>query len=182
MYPSSFSIPFRSSSYALARIPDSLQDDRIYDDSFKSRVEKLTEELAEAAEDKATLTKDFARLAADKAIAEEVLATSEDSMSSEIRELSTNIDRLEQKLKDSSDSLEEAEDDRATLSRNVEKLTSENTDLRNFLDRIGSFSASIQRVNTGAALQSVNVDDEEDTAASSMGMLTPTSSTQTMPE
>lgn len=167
--------------------PDNLQDDRIYDESFQSRAEKLTEELAEAEEDKATLTRDVARLTVEKASVEETLAEAEDSktaMSNEIHELGTKNDRLEQELKDASDSLEVAEDDRATLSRNVEKLTSENAGLKNFLRQISSFSASIRPIDTGdtdSALQTANANDETDSASSSTGMLTPASSTSTTP-
>lgn len=162
---------------------DSLQDDRIYDDSFKRRAEKLTEELAEVTEDKAVLTRTFAKLAVEAANVEEALAKSEESktvMSSEIHELGTKIARLEQELKDSSDSLEEAEDDKAALSRNLGKLES-NLARLHYHDQISSLSASIRQVNTDAVLQSFNADDETDTAASSTGILTPASSTPTTP-
>ena len=127
------------------------------------------------------------RLAIEKASVEETLADSEDSktaMSNEIHELGTKNDHLEQALKDASDSLEAAEDDRATASRNVEKLTSENARLKNILDQISSFSASIRPTDAGdtdSALQRANANNETDSSASSTGVLTPASSTSTTP-
>ena len=188
-----FSISLRliHSSWPLALItdkPQHHQDDKVYDESFRSRVEKLTEELAEAEEDKAALAKNNDRLVVEKASAEESLAESEDSksaMSNELLELLTKNDRLEQELKDASDSLEEAEDDRATLSRSVEKLTSEKFRLekelaaaQDILRQISSFSCSIQPMATDSTLQETNANDDADTDTStnSTGMLTPTSS------
>lgn len=170
------------------------QDDRIYDESW-SRAEKLTEELAEAIEDKVALAKGYEQLAVEKASAEESLAESEDSkaaMSNEIDQLGTKNDRLEQELKDASDSLEEAEDDRATLLRNVDKLTSERarlegalTDAQEILRRISSFSSSIRPTAIVPSSQgsnaNVNVNADTETETWSVGVLTPASSTQTTP-
>ena len=165
----------------MARIPDKLQDDRI---SYQSRAEKLTEELAEAEEDKAALARDVARLADEKGKVENALAESEDSkvaMSNEIHELGTKNHRLKEELKDTSDSLEDAEDDRVILSRNLEKLTSEKGRLEDIIRQINSFSSSIWPMATAFASQDANSIDETDTATSSGGMLTPPSSVQTTP-
>lgn len=178
-------------------VADTMQDDKTYDESFQSRAEKLTEELAEAIDDKAELAREYEQLAVEKSSAEESLAESEDSkaaMSNEIYELVLKNDRLEQELKDASDSLEEAEDDRATLFRNVGNLTNERarlegalTDAQDILHRISSFSSSIRptatepssRVSNAHVDANANADTETET--SSVGVLTPASSGQTTP-
>ncbi|CAD6583063.1 MAG: hypothetical protein ASARMPRED_001214 [Alectoria sarmentosa] len=176
-------------------------DDRIYDESFQSRAEKLTEELAEAIDDKAALARDYEQLAVETSSAEKSLAESEASkaaMVNEIHELVTKNDRLEQELKDASDKFEEAEDDRATLFRNVDKLTSERArlegaliDAQEILHRISSFSSSIRQTGTepssggsnakANANANANADTETETETESVGVLTPTSSAHTTP-
>ena len=182
-------------------VADPLQDDRIYDESFQSRAEKLTEELAEAIDDKAALARDYEQLAVETSSAEKSLAESEASkaaMVNEIHELVTKNDRLEQELKDASDKFEEAEDDRATLFRNVDKLTSERArlegaliDAQEILHRISSFSSSIRQTGTepssggsnakANANANANADTETETETESVGVLTPTSSAHTTP-
>ncbi|CAF9923286.1 MAG: hypothetical protein ALECFALPRED_002349 [Alectoria fallacina] len=172
-------------------------DDRIYDESFQSRAEKLTEELAEAIDDEAALARDYEQLAVEKLRAEESLVELEDSkaaMLDEIHELVTKNDRLEQELKDASDSLEEAEDDRATLVRNVDKLNSERarlegalTDAQEILHRISSFSYSIRPTATEPssgdcdANAKANAYADTETETWSVGVLTLASSVQVTP-
>lgn len=171
-------------------VADPLQDDRIYDESFQSRAEKLTEELAEAIDDKAALARDYEQLAVETSSAEESLAESEDSkaaMLNEIHELVTKNDRLEQELKDASDKF--AEDDRATLFRNFDKLTSERArlegaliDAQEILHRISSFSSSIRQTaaepssGDSNAKANANANADTETETWSVGVLTPTSS------
>ena len=178
-------------------VADPLQDDRIYDESFQSRAEKLTEELAEAIDDEAALARDYEQLAVEKLRAEESLVELEDSkaaMLDEIHELVTKNDRLEQELKDASDSLEEAEDDRATLVRNVDKLNSERarlegalTDAQEILHRISSFSYSIRPTATEPssgdcdANAKANAYADTETETWSVGVLTLASSVQVTP-
>lgn len=174
-------------------VTDPLQDDRIDRIYFQGRAEKLTEELAEAEEDKAALARENARLTVEKASAEEVHAKSEESkvaMCNEIHEFGTKNDRLEQELKDACDSLEETEDDRATLSRNVKKLTSDNAALQqelagaqDILRQISSFSSSIRPIAAGSVSQQANTNAYADTDStiSSAGVLTPSSGGPTTP-
>ncbi|KAL9070741.1 MAG: hypothetical protein Q9161_004675 [Pseudevernia consocians] len=158
-------------------------DEKVYDENFRSRAEKLMEELAEAEEDRAAPARDNDRLV--KASAEESLADSNDgkiAMSNEIYELGTKNDRFGQELNDTSDCLEEAEDNRVMLSRNVEKLVSEKASLEkelaaaeDILRQIGSFSSSIRPMATESTSQEAkaNADADTDTASCSTGILTP---------
>lgn len=169
------------------------QDDRIYDESFQGRAEKLAEELAEAEEDKVALARDTVKISAEKARADEALAKSQEdklAMANEVRELCMETNRLDQELRHATNSLEEVEDKRAALSREVEDLTTEQarlknelTDAQDILRQIGSLSSSTQSMASNPLWRgaNANADSDTDSTTCSQGILTPPSSTRTTP-
>ena len=152
-------------------------------DRLEQELKDANDSLEEAEDDRAALSRSVEKLTSKNDRLEQELKDALEK-AEKVANLSSKNDRLEQELKDA---FEEAENDRATLGRNVEKLTSEKAGLRkelagaqDILRQISTFSASIRPIATDDISQMSNADADTDTA-SSTGVLTPPSSTQTTP-